>query len=78
LVEGAAGAFAPAVQARGAPPALADAQQKARAPLPRNGWRNFGGYSFLEDSRYTSQQENAAATACRLEKRGPRADPAAA
>jgi len=43
--------------------ARADAGARAtKNPGRYPGWRNFDEYSFLEDSRYTSQQENAALT----------------
>jgi hypothetical protein len=38
---------------------LADA---TKSPGRYPGWRDFGECSFLKDSRYTSQQENAAPT----------------
>ena len=44
-------------QAKAASPALTRAQQKAGNGSRRAGWRRFGEYIFLEDSRYASQQE---------------------
>jgi hypothetical protein len=30
--------------------------KKTRRGLPPGGWRTFGEYTFLEDSRYASQE----------------------
>src|SRR5262249_28333995 len=56
-----------AAAVRSARPAAAAWRARALADATKNpgrcpGWRNFREYSFLEDSRYTSQQENAAPT----------------
>ena len=48
----------PDAHLKAASPALAWAQQKADDGSRRAGWRSFGEYIFLEDSRYASQREN--------------------
>src|SRR5262252_7553538 len=45
-------------QLKAASPALAGAQQKTGNGSRRAGWRSFGEYIFLEDSRYASQRKN--------------------
>src|SRR5215470_20347870 len=48
----------PDAHLKAASPALAWAQQKADDGSRRAGWRSFGEYIFLEDSRYASQRKN--------------------
>src|SRR5215467_15903599 len=47
----------PDAHLKAASPALAWAQQKADDGSRRAGWRSFGEYIFLEDSRYASQRK---------------------
>jgi hypothetical protein len=44
-------------QTRGARPHMRPRSKKPGAVSRPGGWRTFGEYAFLEDSRYTSQED---------------------